>query len=41
MNIDNIHSKSRDMKLMKDIGKYLKKRGYKVEIGGIGPISTL
>ncbi|WP_292748136.1 hypothetical protein, partial [Methanobrevibacter sp.] len=37
MNIDNIHSKSRDMKLMKDIGKYLKKRGYKVEIGGIGP----
>ena len=37
MNIDNIHSKSADMKLMKDIGKYLKKRGYKVEIGGIGP----
>ena len=37
MNIDNIHSKSADMKLMKDIGKLLKKRGYKVEIGGIGP----
>ena len=37
MNIDNIHSKSADMKLMKDIGKYLKKRGYKIEIGGIGP----
>ena len=37
MNIDNIHSKSRDMKLMKDIAGYLKKRGYKVEIGGIGP----
>lgn len=37
MNIDNIHSKSTDMKLMKDIGKYLKKRGYKIEIGGIGP----
>ena len=37
MNIDNIHSKTKDMKLMKDIGKYLKKRGYKVEIGGIGP----
>ena len=37
MNIDNIHSKTADMKLMKDIGGYLKKRGYKVEIGGIGP----
>ena len=37
MNIDNIHSKSADMKLMKDIGKYLKKRGYNIEIGGIGP----
>lgn len=37
MNIDNIHSKTKDMKLMKDIGSYLKKRGYKVEIGGIGP----
>ena len=37
MNIDNIHSKTKDMKLMKDIAKYLKKRGYKVEIGGIGP----
>lgn len=37
MNIDNIHSKSADRKLMKDIGKYLKKRGYKFEIGGIGP----
>lgn len=37
MNIDNIHSKTKDMKLMKDIAKYLKKRGYKTEIGGIGP----
>ncbi len=37
MNIDNIHSKTADMKLMKDIGGHLKKRGYKVEIGGIGP----
>ncbi len=37
MNCDNIYSKSKDMKLMKDIAKYLKKRGYKVEIGAIGP----
>ena len=37
MNCDNIYGKSKDMKLMKDIAKYLKKRGYKVEIGGIGP----
>lgn len=37
MNIDHIHGKSADKKLMKDIGKYLKKRGYKVEYGGIGP----
>ena len=37
MNIDNIHNKVADKKLMKDIGKYLKKRGYKVEYGGIGP----
>ena len=37
MNTDNIHSKTKDMKLMKDIAKYLKKRGYKTEIGGIGP----
>ena len=37
MNCDNIHSKSADMKLMKDISSYLHKRGYKTEIGGIGP----
>ena len=37
MNCDNIYGKTKDMKLMKDIAKYLKKRGYKVEIGGIGP----
>ena len=37
MNCDNIYGKSKDMKLMKDIATYLKKRGYKVEIGGIGP----
>lgn len=37
MNIDNIHSKTKDKKLMNDIASYLKKRGYKVEIGGIGP----
>ena len=37
MNIDNIHSKTKDKKLMNDIAGYLKKRGYKVEIGGVGP----
>ena len=37
MNIDNIMNKSADKKLMKDIAKLLRKRGYKTEIGGIGP----
>ena len=37
MNIDNIMNKSADKKLMNDIAKLLRKRGYKTEIGGIGP----
>ena len=37
MNIDNINSPSSDLKVMQDISGYLNKKGYKTEIGGIGP----
>lgn len=37
MNTDNINSKSKDKKLMNDIAEYLRKRGYSVTVGGIGP----
>ena len=37
MNTDNINSKSKDKKLMNDIAGYLRKRGYSVTVGGIGP----
>ena len=37
MNSDNIKNKSADRKLMNDIAKLLRKRGYKVTVGGIGP----
>ena len=37
MNTDNISSKTADRKLMNDIAKLLRKRGYKVTVGGIGP----
>lgn len=37
INTDNIRGKSSDRKMMEDIAKYLQKRGYNTEIGGIGP----
>lgn len=37
MNTDNINSKSTDKKLMNDIADLLRKRGYSVTVGGIGP----
>ena len=37
INTDNIVDKSTDSKMLKDIAKLLKKRGYGTEIGSIGP----
>jgi len=37
MNSDNIYNKKADRKMMEDIAKYLKEKGYSSEIGGIGP----